>query len=86
MSTVDTVRKLVADHMGLSEQFVTPETRLVADLAADIQADSLDSIEMLMSIEEEFAIEIGDADAEKCITVADYAALIDRELARQGQA
>ncbi|MEO6197965.1 MAG: acyl carrier protein [Dehalococcoidia bacterium] len=66
------VKKIIADQLGVEESEITPETSFVDDL----NADSLDLVELIMSLEEEFskdgkAIEISDEDAEKIATVQD---------------
>ncbi len=66
------VRKIIADQLGVDEGEIKPETSFVEDL----NADSLDLVELIMSLEEEFskegkAIEISDEDAEKIATVQD---------------
>jgi acyl carrier protein len=68
----DRVKKIIADQLGVEESEITPETSFVDDL----NADSLDLVELIMSLEEEFskdgkAIEISDEDAEKIATVQD---------------
>jgi acyl carrier protein len=68
--------KVIAGQFGILESEVTPEKRFVADFGGD----SLDDIELVMALEDEFAILIADEDAEKCITVADALALVDRLL------
>lgn len=68
------VRKLIAEHMGLIEADVTPEKGMVADLGFD----SLDTVEVVMAIEDEFGIEIADDDWEATKTVAEAVALVDR--------
>ena len=67
MSTLDTVKKVVVDQLSVDEKLVTPEARFTDDLGAD----SLDTVELVMALEEEFDIEIPDADAEKVTTVGD---------------
>lgn len=59
------VKKIIAEQLGLEEEDVTPEASFVEDLGAD----SLDTVELVMAFEEEFAIEIPDEDAEKILTV-----------------
>lgn len=59
--------KTIAEQLGLEDSSVTPEKNLVTDLGAD----SLDTIELVMAIEDEFNLEIPDEDAEKCVTVQD---------------
>jgi acyl carrier protein len=61
------LRKIVAEQLGVDETQVLPG----ASFARDLKADSLDLVELIMSIEEEFDIEISDDDAEKIETVQD---------------
>jgi acyl carrier protein len=66
------VRKIIAEQLGVDESEITPQTSFVDDL----NADSLDLVELIMSLEEEFSkegktIEVSDEDAEKIITVQD---------------
>lgn len=61
------VKAIVVDQLGVSEDDVTMEASFVDDLGAD----SLDVVELIMALEEEFDIEIPDTDAEKISTVAD---------------
>jgi len=68
------VRKIIAEQLGVDEGEITPQTSFVDDL----NADSLDLVELIMSLEEEFSkagktIEVSDEDAEKIITVQDAA-------------
>ncbi len=73
MATVfERVRKIIAEQLGVEEMEVKPEASFVEDL----NADSLDLVELIMTLEEEFSkegksIEISDEDAEKIITVQD---------------
>ena len=59
------VRKIVAEQLGVNEADIKNESSFVDDLGAD----SLDTVELVMALEEEFAIEIPDEDAEKILTV-----------------
>ncbi len=61
------VKKIVVDQLGVEEEHVKQEATFVDDLSAD----SLDIVELIMGIEEEFEIEIPDTDAEKIVTVGD---------------
>jgi len=61
------VKEIVIDRLGVTEDVVTNEASFVDDLGAD----SLDIVELVMAIEEEFEIEIPDEDAEKVVTVGD---------------
>jgi acyl carrier protein len=66
------VKKIVAEQLGVEESQVTNEKSFVADLGAD----SLDTVELVMALEDEFGIEIPDEDSEKITTVQqaiDYA-------------
>ena len=66
MATVDErVKKIIAEQLGVEEDEVVPEASFVEDLGAD----SLDTVELVMALEEEFEIEIPDEDAEKILTV-----------------
>ena len=61
------LRKLIADQLGVEPERVVPE----ASFTDDLEADSLDLVELIMSIEEEFKVEIPDEDADKIATVGD---------------
>ena len=63
----DKVKKIIIDQLGVDEAEVTAEAKFIDDLGAD----SLDTVELVMALEEEFGIEIPDEDAEKIATVQD---------------
>jgi len=65
MAVADQVKKIIVEQLGVDEEEVTPDASFVDDLGAD----SLDTVELVMSFEEEFGIEIPDEDAEKILTV-----------------
>ena len=65
MSTFERVKKVVVEQLEVDEKEVTPEASFVDDLGAD----SLDVVELVMGLEEEFDIEIPDESAEKITTV-----------------
>ncbi len=65
--TYERLKKIVVDQLGVDEADVKPEASFVDDL----NADSLDLVELIMSLEEEFGMEISDEDAEKIKTVGD---------------
>ena len=73
MGTVfERIRKIIVDQLGVDEEQVVPSASFVEDLSAD----SLDLVELIMSMEEEFGkdgktLEISDEDAEKIVTVQD---------------
>ena len=59
------VKKIISEQLGVPETDVKPEASFVNDLGAD----SLDTVELVMALEEEFGVEIPDEDAEKIATV-----------------
>jgi acyl carrier protein len=67
MSIEDKVKKIIAEKLSVDMEEVVPEASFVDDLGAD----SLDLVELIMSMEEEFDVEISDEDAEKITTVKD---------------
>jgi acyl carrier protein len=67
MSVEDKVKKIIAEKLGVDPEEVVPEATFVDDLGAD----SLDLVELIMSMEEEFDIEISDEDAEELLCVKD---------------
>lgn len=66
-ATFDRVQAIVAEQLGVDPEKVTPDAEFVQDL----NADSLDLVELIMSLEEEFGVEISDEDAEKIVKVSD---------------
>ena len=67
------LKTIVVDQFGVNEENVTMEATFVDDLAAD----SLDIVELVMTIEEEFDLEIPDSDAEKIVTIGDVVKYIE---------
>ena len=65
MSTFDKVKEVIIDKLGIEDSKIESESSFVDDLGAD----SLDTVELIMQLEEEFGIEIPDEDAEKITTV-----------------
>lgn len=74
---VASLRKIIVEHLGVDLAKVTDDASFIDDLGAD----SLDTIELVMAIEEEFDIEISDADAETILTVGDAIEHLSRRLA-----
>ena len=68
------VKKIIVDQLGVEEDLVTSEASFVDDLGAD----SLDTVELVMALEEEFGIEIPDEDAEKITRVKEAVDYIDK--------
>ena len=64
---LEKVKGIIVEQLGVAENSVTLEASFIDDLGAD----SLDIVELVMAIEEEFDIEIPDSDAEKVVTVGD---------------
>jgi acyl carrier protein len=64
-TTFERVRVIVADRLGVDESDVTPD----ASFREDLEADSLDLVELIMELEEQFGMEIPDEEAEKITTV-----------------
>lgn len=71
------IKRLLAEHLGAKEEELTLEARLIEDLGAD----SLDIVEIVMALEEEFEFDISDEDAEKFTTVQDLVNHADRHTA-----
>lgn len=77
MATVqDRLKKIVVDQLGVDESEVVPSASFVEDL----NADSLDLVELIMSLEEEFKLQISDEDAEKITTVQEAQDYIEEHL------
>lgn len=74
MSVQDKVKKIIAEKLSVDLEEVVPEASFVDDLGAD----SLDLVELIMSMEEEFEVDISDEDAEKIVTVKDAIDYIDK--------
>jgi acyl carrier protein len=73
MDTLEKVKKIIVEQLGVDADEVTAEASFVDDLGAD----SLDTVELVMAFEEEFDLEIPDEDAEKITKVQDAVAYID---------
>ncbi len=78
MSTeiLEKVKKVVIDQLSVDESLVTPQ----ASFTADLGADSLDTVELVMAFEEAFGCEIPDEDAEKIATVQDAVSYIEAHM------
>jgi acyl carrier protein len=72
-SAFDRVKAIVVEQLGVDAAQVTPQSKFVEDLGAD----SLDVVELVMALEEEFDIEIPDEDAEKIATVGEAVKYIE---------
>ena len=63
----DKVKEIIIEQLGVTESAITTDASFIDDLGAD----SLDIVELIMALEEEFDLEIPDSDAEKVVTVGD---------------
>ena len=70
---LDKIKEVIVDQLGVDADQVTLEANFIDDLGAD----SLDTVELIMAFEEEFDIEIPDADAEKIRTVQDVVNFVE---------
>ncbi len=75
MSLEEKVKKIIVDQLGVSEE----EVVATASFTDDLGADSLDTVELVMALEEEFDLEIPDEDAEKIATVQDIINYINKK-------
>lgn len=80
-SVADRVKKIVVEQLGVSEDQVTPNASFVDDLGAD----SLDTVELVMALEEEFETEIPDEKAEKIVTFQDAVDYIEAHIKESQQ-
>ena len=71
----DKIKQIIADQLGVKKEEVTDGAKFVDDLGAD----SLDTVELVMALEEEFGIEIPDEEAEKLVTVGDALKYIEEK-------
>ena len=76
MNVEEKVRGIIVEQLGVDAEEVVPTASFVDDLGAD----SLDTVELVMALEEEFHLEISDEDAEKITTVGDAVKYIEEHL------
>lgn len=74
MGNFEKIQEIVADKLGVEKSKITKEASFIDDLGAD----SLDTVELIMKMEEDFDIEIPDEDAEKLRTVGDVVDYLDK--------
>ena len=72
----DKIKAIIVEQLGVDEDKVTMETHLMKDL----EADSLDAVEIIMAIEEGYEIEIPDEEAEKFQTVSDLVGYVEGQI------
>ena len=68
------VKAIIANELGIDEGKITMDSRLAEDLGAD----SLDAVELIMALEDEFGVEVNDDDAQGIKTVGDIVALVEK--------
>ncbi|MBF0387678.1 MAG: acyl carrier protein [Candidatus Omnitrophica bacterium] len=73
MAVSDKVKSIIAEQLGVKIEEVKPEASFIDDLGAD----SLDTVELIMALEEEFNVEIPDEDAEKMTKVGDAISYVE---------
>ncbi len=76
MDVFEKVKQVIAEKLDIEPEKITPEARFIEDLGAD----SLDIVELIMGLEDEFGLEISDEEAEKIQTVADAVEFIKARL------
>ncbi|MCQ9207670.1 MAG: acyl carrier protein [Omnitrophica bacterium] len=76
-SIAEKVKTVIAEQLGVKPEEVTEQAKFVDDLGAD----SLDTVELVMALEEEYGVEIPDEDAEKLTTVGEAIKYIEEKLA-----
>lgn len=81
MAVADKVKAIIAEQLGVKPEEVTPTASFIDDLGAD----SLDTVELVMALEEEFGVEIPDEDAEKMTTVGDAVKYIEEKASTAGK-
>jgi acyl carrier protein len=76
VDTYERIKKIVVEQLGVDEDQVTME----ANFREDLEADSLDLVELIMAFEEEFGGNIGDEQAQKILTVADAVKFVSESM------
>ncbi len=79
MSVDEKVKDIISEQLGVKKEEIKPESSFIDDLGAD----SLDTVEVVMALEEEFGIEIPDEDAEKITTVGEAVKYIEDKLSKK---
>ena len=79
MAVAEKVKKMIVEQLGVSESEVVPQAKFIDDLGAD----SLDIVELVMALEDEYGIEIPDEDAEKIETVGDAIKYIEEHMKKE---
>lgn len=77
--TFDRIKKIITEHLDIEESKIIPE----ASFASDLGADSLDTVELIMALEEHFEIEIPDEEAQNILTVKNAVDYINEKVAKK---
>ena len=75
MAVAEKVKEIIAEQLGVKKEEVTNDAKFIDDLGAD----SLDTVELVMALEEEFGVEIPDEDAEKMVNVGEAVKYIEEK-------
>ena len=75
MAVTEKVKEIIAEQLGVKKEEVTSDAKFIDDLGAD----SLDTVELVMALEEEFGVEIPDEDAEKMVNVGEAIKYIEEK-------
>ncbi len=81
MSVDEKVKNIISEQLGVKKEEIKLESSFIDDLGAD----SLDTVEVVMALEEEFGIEIPDEDAEKITTVGEAAKYIEEKVSKKSE-
>ena len=77
MAVEDKIKEIIVEQLGVAAEEVVPEASFIDDLGAD----SLDIVELVMAIEEEFGLEIPDEDAERMLNIGDVISYVEERTA-----
>jgi len=72
----DRVKEIISEELGIEEE----EINIDSDISEDLGADSLDAIELIMAVEEEFDVEIADSEATKIKKVSDIVSYLEKAI------
>lgn len=77
--TFERIKKIIADHLDIEESKIVLESSLSDDLGAD----SFDTVELIMALEEQFEIEISDEEAQEILTIKNAVDFVDRKITKK---
>ena len=80
MALFDELKEIVTDRLGIDESEIKPESKFIDDLGAD----SLDLVDLVITLEDEFNIEISDEDVKKIVTIGDLVKAIEERIKNKG--